>query len=181
MSYEKYMSAPEFVALRPLPGNAVLSKALLYADEKVREMAFFLQALSMQPGGLREVAEQLVSWYPERCREDESHDACVLRFAQLLEPETGTREDTSKSLRSRTAILLGDRLIELALNPQRSLSDIGASCFQDLGSALAEYKKLHEKKVLDGFVPTTAGTIIREALDQALNLKKMVIAEGASG
>jgi hypothetical protein len=84
MSYERYLSFPAFTALRPIPANLVLPKALLYRDEKVRELAFFLQSLSMQPGGLTAAAEQLVEMFPERCREDQSQRANELRLIDIL-------------------------------------------------------------------------------------------------
>jgi len=169
------MSSPEFAALRPIPGNAVLPKALLYTNPKSRELAFFLQAMSMQNGGLRAVAAQLVEWFPERCQEENSRQANLLLLADIL------GSDGERTLAERTAALLGDFLIELALNPKLSLSKIEAPCFKDLGAALHQYKAVHEKAVWDQFVLTTSGKAIHETLDKALSLSRMVVIEGNAG
>jgi hypothetical protein len=174
MAFEKYMSAPEFVALRPIPGNAVLSKALLYPDPKVRELAFFLQGMSMQPGGISELAKQLVTWHPDRCRETDCRDTAIFRLNQTL-------ERTVESFESHTAGLLSEFLVDLMLDPKLSLSKIDCPYFDNLGGALQQFKACHEKGVWDGFVITTTGTAVHEMLDQALNLSRMVVIEGMAG
>jgi hypothetical protein len=173
------MSSPEFAALRPIPGNAVLAKAMLYTDPKTRELAFFLQAMSMQSGGLRAVAEQLVEWFPERCREEESREANMLKFCNAMHSTRGTGE--GMKIEERTVILLSTFLIELALNPELSLAEIDAPCFRDLGSALRQFKAAHEKEVFDRFVFTTSGKAIHQTLDDALSLNRMVVVEGNAG
>ncbi len=60
VSYERYMSSPEYAELRGIPGTAVAAKAQLYADIRKRSLLFFLQALSIKEGGLRFVARALV-------------------------------------------------------------------------------------------------------------------------
>jgi len=172
------MSSPEFAALRPIPGNAVLSKAVLYTDPKVRELAFFLQAMSMQSGGLMTVAEQLVKWFPERCHEEDSYEANLLRLADWVTTEG---DNESATLAARTVKLLSDFLIELVLNPKLSLSNMEAPCFKDLGAAIRQYKAVHEKSVWDRFVFTTSSKAIHETLDQALSLSRMVVIEGNAG
>ena len=48
ISYERYMSSPEFAQLRGIPGTAVAAKAQLYTDARKRSLLFFLQALSLK-------------------------------------------------------------------------------------------------------------------------------------
>src|SRR5713101_6079857 len=52
VSYERYMSSPEYAELRGIPGTAVAAKAQLYADIRKRSLLFFLQALSIKRGRL---------------------------------------------------------------------------------------------------------------------------------
>ena len=47
------MSNRRFVELRGVSGVAVAAKAELYSDPRKRSLIFFLQALSLKPGGLR--------------------------------------------------------------------------------------------------------------------------------
>jgi hypothetical protein len=64
ISYERYMSSPEFAELRGIPGTAVAAKAQLYTDVRKRSLLFFLQALSIKEGGLRQVAQRLLERFP---------------------------------------------------------------------------------------------------------------------
>ena len=59
ISYERYMSSPEFAEMRGIPGTAVAAKAQLYRDARTRNLFFFLQSLSVREGGLRSVARTL--------------------------------------------------------------------------------------------------------------------------
>ena len=59
ISFERYMSSPEFVELRGIPGTAVAAKARLYSDPRKRGLLFFLQSLSLKEGGLHQVARGL--------------------------------------------------------------------------------------------------------------------------
>jgi hypothetical protein len=125
---------------------------------------------------LTALAEQFVAWFPERCREEESKRASELRLFSML----ANRDDAS-SLPSRSAELLGDFLAELILNPETSLADIEAPCFDRLGVALAEFKRSHEENVVRDFVMTSAGKLVMETLDQALAMSRMVVVEGNAG
>lgn len=60
ISYERYMSNRRFVELRGVSGVAVAAKAELYSDPRKRSLIFFLQALSLKPGGLRGVARRML-------------------------------------------------------------------------------------------------------------------------
>ena len=59
ISYERYMSSPEFAEMRGIPGTAVAAKAQLYASARKRSLLFFLQSLSLKDGGLRRIAQTL--------------------------------------------------------------------------------------------------------------------------
>ena len=64
ISYERYMSCPEYAGLRGIPGTAVAAKAQLYNDASKRSLLFFLQSLSVKEGGLRFVARALLERLP---------------------------------------------------------------------------------------------------------------------
>jgi len=60
------MSSPEYAELRGVMGNAVTAKASILTSPRKRSLLFFLQALSLEPGGLRTVAEKIFEMFPER-------------------------------------------------------------------------------------------------------------------
>jgi len=64
VSYERYMSSPEYAKLRGIPGTAVAAKAQLYTDTRKCSLLFFLQSLSIKEGGLRFVARSLLERLP---------------------------------------------------------------------------------------------------------------------
>ena len=64
VSYERYMSSPEYAELRGIPGTAVAAKAQLCADARKRSLLFFLQALSIKESGLGFVARALLQRLP---------------------------------------------------------------------------------------------------------------------
>lgn len=59
-----YMSSPIYSARRPIPANVVAEKAAGYTDFSDRRLLFFLQALSMQQGGLRAASEDFERRFP---------------------------------------------------------------------------------------------------------------------
>jgi ABC-type dipeptide/oligopeptide/nickel transport system ATPase component len=60
------MSSPEFMELRALPGNLVAEKARLYPDRRHRDLLFWLQSVSLKPGGLKQLARDLLATFPDR-------------------------------------------------------------------------------------------------------------------
>jgi hypothetical protein len=173
------MSAPEFVRLRPIPGNIVLAKAMLYRDAKSRELALFLQAMSMQPGGLYAVAEQLIKWFPERFRDDgKSKTVAIGDFIKSLLKDKG---ESAGPVHEAAVDVLRDYLVELAINPRVDLSKIECGCFDKLGDALQKFKTKWESATLRDFVVTTAGRVVMDTLDQAQRLSRMVVLEGNAG
>ncbi len=66
ISYERYMSSPEYAELRGIPGTAVAAKAQLYLSARKRSLLFFLQSMSLKDGGMRQLARDLFAEFPER-------------------------------------------------------------------------------------------------------------------
>ena len=60
------MSSPEYVAARGVSGTAATAKASIVHTPAKRSLIVFLQSLSLEFGGLRANAEQIVEMFPER-------------------------------------------------------------------------------------------------------------------
>jgi hypothetical protein len=155
VSYERYMSSPEYAEMRGIPGTAVAAKAQLYTEARKRSLLFFLQSLSLKHGGLRKVAHDLIAAFPARAG-DRYHEE---ELAQLL--------------------------VEFCINPQCSVrfsdDEISVSSSPELADVLREFQDRYEAKVKSDFVLTTIGKEVFETLDHALEIGKMVVIEGESG
>ncbi len=66
LNQERYMSSPEYAELRGVLGGAATAKASILSSPRKRSLIFFLQALSLEPGGLKAVAEKLIAMFPQR-------------------------------------------------------------------------------------------------------------------
>lgn len=66
LAQEKYLSNGTYVEARGLLGNIVAAKTQLYKPAKYRRLLFSLQALSMEFGGLRQIARDLIRMFPDR-------------------------------------------------------------------------------------------------------------------
>src|SRR5216684_6415639 len=155
ISYEKYMSSPEYAEIRGIPGTAVAAKAQLYTEARKRSLLFFLQSLSLKHGGLRKVAHDLIAAFPKRAGECNHEE----ELAHLL--------------------------IEFCINPQCIVrfpdDEISVSSSPELADVLREFQDRYEARVKSDFVLTTIGKEVFETLDHALEIGKMVVIEGESG
>jgi energy-coupling factor transporter ATP-binding protein EcfA2 len=155
ISYERYMSSPEFAQMRGMPGTAVAAKAQLYPEARKRSLLLFLQSLSLKHGGLRKVAHDLIVAFPkwERGRNPEEE--------------------------------LAHRLVEFCINPKCiirfSEGLTSASSSLEMADELCEFQDRYEEKIKSDFVVTTIGKEVFETLDHALDVGKMVVIEGQSG
>ncbi len=66
LSQERYMSSPEYAELRGLSGTAVAPRAAIVDDPAIRRLIWFLQARSIEAGGLKRVAREVLEQYPGR-------------------------------------------------------------------------------------------------------------------
>ncbi|MCI0535060.1 MAG: ATP-binding protein [Verrucomicrobiales bacterium] len=62
----RYMSAPEFVDKRGLKGRCVAERASIVERAEERSLLLFLQARSVQDGGLERISRELLEMFPER-------------------------------------------------------------------------------------------------------------------
>lgn len=70
----RFMSDPLFAESRGVYGHLVAEKARLMSSARCRELIFFLQAESLQPGGLARVARELLDMFPERLGTPTMHE-----------------------------------------------------------------------------------------------------------
>lgn len=61
-----WASSVEFDNLRGLNGTAVALKAELIEDGRTRNLLYFLQGMSLKPGGVKRIARELMEMFPER-------------------------------------------------------------------------------------------------------------------
>lgn len=66
LSQERYMSSPEYAELRGLSGTAVAPRAAIVDDPAIRRLIWFLQARSIEAGGLKRVAREVLEQNPGR-------------------------------------------------------------------------------------------------------------------
>src|SRR5438309_11122533 len=66
LSQERWMSSPEFAELRGIQGGAVAAKAATLLNPRKRSLLFFLQSMSLRPGGLPQFAKDFLAMVPER-------------------------------------------------------------------------------------------------------------------
>jgi hypothetical protein len=152
ISYHRYMSSPEFVEMRGIPGTVVAAKAQLCFSARTRSLLFFLQSLSLKEGGLRRVAQTL-SKRLGRYDEDELTNLLVevcINPKLVIEPSD---KESSSSIRSHLGIV----------------------------DPLLDYQDSYEAGIKLNFVLTTIGAEVFETLDHALAIAKMVVIEGESG
>lgn len=172
ISFERYMSSPEYAELRGIPGTAVAAKAQLYSDARKRSLLFFLQSLSLKEGGLRRVARTLLEMFPKR-------------VGDLTGNRSGSRAAAVESCSSEEG--LAGLLVEICINPklliefsveESVLTKSSSSRSVDL---LREFQDRYQAGIKSHFVLTTIGREVFETLDHALGIGKMVVIEGQSG
>ncbi len=66
LSQERYMASAEFAELRGVSGTAVAARAAILDDPEKRQLLWWLQAKSLEPGGLKQIARDLLDQYPDR-------------------------------------------------------------------------------------------------------------------
>ena len=66
LSQERYMSSPEFAGLQGISGTAVAKRCALLVLPAKRQLLWFIQGMSLAEGGLKKLARELLSMFPER-------------------------------------------------------------------------------------------------------------------
>jgi KaiC/GvpD/RAD55 family RecA-like ATPase len=135
ISYERYMSSPEYSQLRGIPGTAVAAKAQLYSDARERSLLFFLQSLSLKESGLQRVAQTL------KCSADCEEELTKLLIELCIDPKL-LIESKSASLpphyvRIIDALYKFRERSEAEIRADFVLTTIGKEIFETLDHALA--------------------------------------------
>jgi hypothetical protein len=135
ISYERYMSSPEFAEMRGIPGTAVAAKAQLYGEARQRRLLFFLQSLSLKEGGLRGVARALLKALPGYDEEQLAHVLIELCINPKLEfrPETHARSETDSLV---DAVHVFQDSYEAKVKSDFVLTTIGKEVFETLDHCL---------------------------------------------
>lgn len=134
ISYERYMSSPEYAQLRGIPGTALAAKAQLCPEARKRSLLFFLQSLSLKEGGLRSVARALLERLPSF-----SEEVLTYFLVELcINPKVEFSNETASEF---------DRVIDTVRDFQNAyeakvksdfiLTTIGREIFETLDYALA--------------------------------------------
>jgi len=134
VSYERYMSSPEYAELRGIPGTAVAAKAQLCTDTRKRSLLFFLHALSIKEGGLRFVTRALLKRLPSF-----SEDALTEFLVELcINPKVEFSNETASGF-DRVIDALRDfqDRYEATVKSDFVLTTIGREIFETLDHALA--------------------------------------------
>jgi AAA domain-containing protein len=152
ISYERYMSSPEFAAMRGIPGTVVAAKAQLYSNARKRSLLFFLQSLSLRDGGLRQIALALTF-----CGQS-AEETVGLLVELCINPKF---------------------VIEFAA--ESSLKGASQPLCTRIAEAIRKCQDAYEARVRKEFVQTTIGKEIFQTLDHGLGIGKMVVIEGDSG
>jgi hypothetical protein len=199
LSQERYMSSPEYAALRGVSAVAVAARAAVILHAEKRRLVWFLQGMSIADGGLRKVAEDLIAMFPDRIDKDS------LGLARHGEPTAWNVYGHRCSILS-----LQEFLIDLCINPtiqlrgradsgdfdeierdrmranyselsQSDIKPVALPYFKDILGALIEYSRRHQKNVKERFVLTAIGRQIWQTLDFALSTGTMVLLDGLEG
>src|SRR5216684_593141 len=136
VSYERYMSSPEYAELRGIPGTAVAAKAQLYADIRKRSLLFFLQALSIKEGGLRFVARALLKRLPS-FREEALTEFLVELCINPKVESSNERDSASGFDRVFDTLCDFQDRYEATVKSDFVLTTIGKEIFETLDHALA--------------------------------------------
>jgi hypothetical protein len=135
ISFERYMSAPEFADTRGIPGTAVAAKAQLYSEPQQRSLLFFLQSFSLKESGLRRVAQTLSKTF-SGTEEELSRYLVEL----CINPKLSLRAE-SPSLPSCPKVLNAlydfQARYEAAIKSDFVITTIGRDVFETLDHALA--------------------------------------------
>ena len=154
ISYERYMSSPEFVDLRGISATAVAAKAQLSGDPRTRGLLFFLQSLSIRDGGLRQLTRALARTFPSSNEAQLRHSVVEV----CINPKVGIESS-------------GEAPDENSFVPSSA----------EFCRALRTFQDRYEAQIDADFVRTRISQEIFDILDHALATRKMVVIEGDSG
>lgn len=206
---ERFCSSPEFEG-DMINALAAAKRIAIVKDRATREILWWLQWLSLTPGALQSLCEDLIATFPERIgtptlrrlqksslanRPLSASEASALKnesgfylpvsmsaFLPDREPEPEPRYWLS-TFTNRVAEKLGDlrdRLVRCCLDPQADIS-AGVWYFEDLLGALTILRERSMTTARSRLADTQISRKINETLDFSYARRRMVLVEGPSG
>lgn len=180
----RYMSSPEIVAARGVSAIAVAARAALIDDNRTRELIWWVQAKSMEDGGLKRLAAELRAAFPERCRKPERQrwdmrdprevldeaiaDLCV-NPCHLTSDDGEAREVERR------------RVVEAMPEIEDGWRSSAAPMFKNLLASLDELKSREEKRVLQDFVLTENCRPLWDCLEYSARNNVITLVSGREG
>jgi len=187
------MSSPEYAELRGVSGVAVAQRAALLETAEKRSLIWFLQGMSLQPGGLKKVAADLIAMFPENiCQAKRSRwDARGVKSIEDTLPKFLEELCINPRLRL-VPEAEGERYPQIGADinlAREEFPDIertefraaNAPGFNDVLPALSEYKKRYEDSLKSDFVITSNGRLIWDAFDRAVKTRRIALVNGREG
>ncbi len=191
LSQQRYMSSPEYAELHGINGVAASARAAVLLHAAKRNLIWFIQGLSLEEGGLKRVARELLEIFPKRIASGQLDVALGQRWEfgspPLDEFLLGLciNPQIQFSLPADD-VDVSDMETESAIeqNPELSRGDFKKAAlpyFRDIIGALFEYQARRAAKIRDDFQLTVIGKQIWETLDFALASRGMVVLDGLEG
>ena len=66
LSQDRYVKGPEFAELRGISGTAVAARVALLEDSKIRSLLLWIQAISLEPGKLKHLCQEILDRFADR-------------------------------------------------------------------------------------------------------------------
>jgi hypothetical protein len=191
LAENRYMSRPEYAELRGLNAVYVKDKAAISPSAQKRALLWFLQAKSLQDGGLRKLAADLVARLPGRFTSIIGRSGYVVEADEVTAAErflVGVCIDPKVSIR-----LPGEdediRQFETerarhyfpALDPEDAREAAFSYSSEKVGAALLDYRRRHDAAAAEGRYQTAIGRKISATLDFGLKTAGMVMIDGREG
>lgn len=174
------MSSSTYAERRPIPLNIVAEKAAGYSSPADRRLLFWLQAMSMRPGGLFEFTGRLLAAFPsigELASAALTIEATAEEsFAAYLAAGGGPPVFNSVGMVQKA-------LIEMCINPAVDLDALrgSPSHAQGLLEVLEKYRLAEIAELDANRVVTSLGKVVRGCLDKGLATRRMIVVEGEAG
>ncbi|MBA3960844.1 MAG: ATP-binding protein [Chthoniobacterales bacterium] len=179
IAFERYMSSGTYTERRPIPFNVVAEKAAGYSSPADRRLLFWLQAMSMRPGGLFEFAGKLLAAFPSSGQ-----------FASNILPDTVMLEESFSAYLAGSDVCSADfdfvglvqkSLIRLCINPAVDLDSLRGIPRAGILEVLETYRLAQVTDLRANRVITSLGKVVHGCLDKGLATRRMVVIEGESG
>jgi hypothetical protein len=187
-SAKRYMESAEFIELRGISADIVARKAALIEHRCKRQLLWFLQAMSVRPGGLNAIAVELMDKLPTKIKgmisyymRDGDDVADELLVAVCVNPRlwlpVPALDLKGHEVRYRQEV----RRQHPTLNDYE-FDNISSGCLEGVMSALLELYQRHRERVRSEFVMTEVAEKVFATLDTALESPgRIAMLEGREG